>query len=127
MDKRQKTTGGRGVDSPEGAASQRGVRTETVVILVAAAFLLGLIVGAVMALLKTPITGETQQASAPVQGGTPSVVPMDLAQDVQMLVRQLQSLQNKKQMNICTAASLEPEIHVKQYPMFLNTYIEKQM
>ncbi|NIO04501.1 MAG: tetratricopeptide repeat protein [Proteobacteria bacterium] len=84
MRKRQKKGPGRPGDAREATAPSRGVKTETVVILVAAAFLLGVIVGAVVALLKTPYPHEARQTGTPIATGEGSVGETDLSQQIQI-------------------------------------------
>ncbi len=85
MRKRQEKGPARPGDGGEATALPRGVKTETVVILVAAAFLLGVIVGAVVALLKTPYPNEVRQTGTPIATGEGSVAEMDLSQQIQTL------------------------------------------
>lgn len=68
----------------EGTAKGRGAKTETVVILVVAAFFLGLIVGALVALLKTPPLQETRQVPPSGQRKMSLVSEMDFSQEIQM-------------------------------------------
>jgi len=69
----------------EGTPSQRGVKTETVVILVVAAFVLGLVLGAVVALLKAPHSQEGWRAGTSIGEGVDSVGQPDFSQEIQML------------------------------------------
>ncbi len=90
MEKRK----GTGPEKPKGVRkgppSQRGVKTETVVILVVAAFASGLVVGAVVALLRTPHSQEGWRAGTSIGGGINSVGQPDFSQEIQMLQQLVQ-------------------------------------
>ena len=85
MEKSRKRDKEKSGEPRKGTATGQGVKTETVVILVAAAFCLGLIVGAVVALLKTSPLKETRQVPPPGQRGMPSVRTADFSQEIRML------------------------------------------
>ena len=68
-------------ENPRPAAA--GVRIETLVILVVAAFLVGLVVGAVLALLKTPSSPGSETLSSSLKGTRGQVGGFEPSQDVQ--------------------------------------------
>lgn len=85
MEEKRKTDRENRGELRKGMATGRGVKTEKVVILVAVAFFLGLIVGAVAALMKTPPLKETRQLAPPGQGEMPPVRALDVSQEIRML------------------------------------------
>lgn len=69
----------------KGSVTGRGMKTETVVILVVAAFLLGLVVGVVGVVLKTPTIEEVRQVRPQERMEIPPVGRVDLSQEIEML------------------------------------------
>lgn len=65
--------------------TSRGVRIETVVILVIAAFFVGLVAGAIIALLRTSPTKQARQEPPPSLGEIPSSGPAELSGEIQVL------------------------------------------
>jgi len=75
----------------KGTVAGGGVKTETVIILVAAAFFLGLIVGVVGVVLKTSPVKEVQQLPPQRQKEIPLSPKVDLSQEIQMLEERVQN------------------------------------
>lgn len=75
----------------KGTVAGGGVKTETVIILVAAAFFLGLIVGVVGVVLKTSPVKEVQQLPPQRQREIPLSPQVDLSQEIQMLEERVQN------------------------------------
>ncbi len=85
MERKQKEDREKKRGPQEGTAVSRGVKTETVAILVGAAFVLGLIVGAVAALLKTPSPTQPRQSGTPGQGEIFPVGMVDRSKEIRTL------------------------------------------
>jgi cytochrome c-type biogenesis protein CcmH/NrfG len=71
--------------SRKGTVTSRSVKIETAVVLVIAAFFVGLLVGAVVAVLKTSPTKQARQVPAPSLEEIPSSGPVKFSEEIQAL------------------------------------------